>query len=554
MKFSNSERQVNTHSLLVRKLAVLAVAFAMLITSPGMAFMAYATETAADKQTTAEQSDAPKSEITDETQKSDAATTDEVTEETQTDDAEESNPAESEIKLSEQTLEVAEDDYEIVVSGTLPEGAYLEVDEIADDADDYEDYVKGAAEAVFEEENDLEGDSLPYARFFDITIKDADGNVFEPADEVALTINPKDDDVLKTEDVTFKTLHFEDKEAATKEAEKGSPKADIIESKIEDKDDKANLKKEEEDREKVLALDVPSFSVYGVVYFYTVDFFYNDAEHHMNGGSEMMLSELFGKLGIEKDVKDIEKVEFTDDSLVTFTKDGNNYKIKSLKPFRTSEMLTITFSDGSVINILTKDAASGTVGGCSWTLADDGTLTISGTGTLPNTGSIGNPPSQSSMESKWPWYKDHRTEVKKVVVTEGVKAPKDMRGMFHGLTNLETADLTGMDAAELEACHDMFSECKSLTEITFSSNFAPVQAWRLCKNCSSLTTINFGTAEKPYDPTDIRSSRDNAFRQFETDSAPAFSGCDNLTTLNMPGGRASGNETCQSDCKYDQSL
>ncbi|MBP3815653.1 MAG: Cna B-type domain-containing protein [Firmicutes bacterium] len=430
--------------------------------------------------------------------------------------------AEDPVSYSSGSLTSKAKDYEIKVTydeaAKVPDGSSLKVEEISDE-DKYNEYVENAAAKVFENE-DTDAATLPYARFFDITILSPSGDVVAPASPVSVQIDLKDN-ALKTEDVTFSAVHFTEEE---KNSTTEIVSTDIVEVTTDN----------------VVAFDADTFSVYGVVYYYTVDFYYTDnegaqSEYHMNGGSEMMLSELFEKLGINKAASDVTSVDFTDTSLVRFTKSGSDWIIKSLKPFTTSEMLTITFNDGSEINILTKDAVNGTVGGCTWTLTDDGTLTISGTGTLPNTGGIGNPPSQATMESKWPWYKDYRTEVKKVVVEEGVKAPKDMRGMFHGLTNLETADLTGMDAADLEACHDMFSECESLTEITFPSMFAPVQTWRMCKNCSSLTTINFGTADKPYNPTDIRDIRDNAFRQFETDSAPAFSGCDNLTTLNMPG-------------------
>ena len=101
----------------------------------------------------------------------------------------------------------------------------------------------------------------------------------------------------------------------------------------------------------------------------------------------MMMSELFGKLGITRSVAEIANVEFTDTSLVSFANEGGDWRIKSLKPFTTSETLTISFADGTVIVIDVEDATPRNrtpEGVVNWNLAADGTLTIKlGNSNLP---------------------------------------------------------------------------------------------------------------------------------------------------------------------------
>lgn len=104
---------------------------------------------------------------------------------------------------------------------------------------------------------------------------------------------------------------------------------------------------------------------------YTVDFYYTSGvaesaegtevtaiEYHMAGGSEMLLSELFTQLGIVRSTADIASVDFTDESLVAFTKSGNDYTIAALQPFTTSETLTIAFADGEILTIDVADSTA----------------------------------------------------------------------------------------------------------------------------------------------------------------------------------------------------
>ena len=86
---------------------------------------------------------------------------------------------------------------------------------------------------------------------------------------------------------------------------------------------------------------------------YTVDYYYEDQEYHMYGGTTMLLSELFDQLGIHRDAADVEAIDFTDESLIRFTRrdDDSDWVIESLAPFNTEEALTLTFADGYKLRI-----------------------------------------------------------------------------------------------------------------------------------------------------------------------------------------------------------
>ena len=90
---------------------------------------------------------------------------------------------------------------------------------------------------------------------------------------------------------------------------------------------------------------------------YTVDFYFDGREFHMVGGATLLLSELFRQLGIDRDAADVEQIDFTDNSLIQFTryKDGVDWVMQSLAPFDTQETLTLIFSDGERLVIPVTD-------------------------------------------------------------------------------------------------------------------------------------------------------------------------------------------------------
>ncbi|MBQ8159469.1 MAG: hypothetical protein IJ083_01855 [Clostridia bacterium] len=113
-------------------------------------------------------------------------------------------------------------------------------------------------------------------------------------------------------------------------------------------------------------VDAFSFTTDGFSQFvlsYTVDFYYGDYEWHIDGGSEIRLSELFAALGIDRDAADVVSVSFTDPQLIEIKEiadeaDGiwKDWMLISLQAFDTIECLTVIFSDGGVLEIRVEDA------------------------------------------------------------------------------------------------------------------------------------------------------------------------------------------------------
>ncbi len=101
------------------------------------------------------------------------------------------------------------------------------------------------------------------------------------------------------------------------------------------------------------------FSVF--VLAYTVDFHYGNYTYNLAGNSEMLVSELFNALEIDKSISEVSEVTFSNDELVEVeeVKDSNgtvvDWKIISKGSFNTEETLTITFTSGEYITISVTD-------------------------------------------------------------------------------------------------------------------------------------------------------------------------------------------------------
>lgn len=88
-----------------------------------------------------------------------------------------------------------------------------------------------------------------------------------------------------------------------------------------------------------------SFSAYVM---YTVDFTYKGYSWSIAGENSITLSELFSRLGIEESGLDAANVSFTDESLLSVTREGEDWLLTSLAAFQTNETLTVTMTDGTV--------------------------------------------------------------------------------------------------------------------------------------------------------------------------------------------------------------
>ena len=252
----------------------------------------------------------------------------------------------------------------------IPAGATLAVKELTGEAT--EDYLARTEDML------AEGERITLARYFDITILDADGAEVQPAAPVRVSVKLADDDPS----VAVQAVHF---------AEEGEPE---------------RIAASREDDEAV-AFDARSFSVYGIVY--TVDFYYDvdgkTFEYHINGGDVLSLKALLPILKVVEDdpeteqdevlafVQNIQSVRFSDESLVRVvpvTEDTTagaivdalgveieysaeltdeaidairarvftapDWALASLKPFTSHEVLTITLKNGEVVTVKVEDA------------------------------------------------------------------------------------------------------------------------------------------------------------------------------------------------------
>lgn len=135
---------------------------------------------------------------------------------------------------------------------------------------------------------------------------------------------------------------------------------------------------------------------------------------------------------------------------------------------------------------------SGTCGdNATWTLDDEGTLTINGTGIIKNS---------------YGWYDD---EVKSIVINSGITEISN--GMFSWLENLESVYLPNT----LKSIGDSaFRDCTSLKTINIPDGIETI-ANRTFANCTSLKTINLPSGLK-------------------TIEFDAFADCTSLSTVSVP--------------------
>ena len=138
--------------------------------------------------------------------------------------------------------------------------------------------------------------------------------------------------------------------------------------------------------------------------------------------------------------------------------------------------LTLLFSVFTVMSVNTAAAkenvaASGTTGDCTWTLSDNGTLTISGNGATA---------SYDDEENPAPWS---GFEVKNLVIEDGV-------------TWLRSFNFSGLDIESVVIPDSVtqigmmvFPDCTSLKTVTMSENVKQIGGGAF-RNCTSLESID----------------------------------------------------------------
>ncbi len=228
----------------------------------------------------------------------------------------------------------------------IPDGAELVIEPVSEKKS--ESFLKASKKALKLKDTK---ETKVKGQFYKVTIE-KDGETVCPKADLDAEISLKDETTVQ----------------AVKEAKKDEQRAELIsfgESKVKEENAevldtdmtvtaKANAAKvsfqmpaqeEEEDTSATL----------GIVY--TVDYTLGEYTYSMPGDSSIKLSELMSKLRIKDfDASKVKNVAFTDESLVKVKKDKDgDWTLTSLKPFKSSEKLTIEMTDG-VYEIDVKDA------------------------------------------------------------------------------------------------------------------------------------------------------------------------------------------------------
>ena len=183
--------------------------------------------------------------------------------------------------LPVKTLKASGSDYTVTLSydetSGIPDGAHLDVSEIAQDSKEYQTYLKEAKKAMGLKEEE----TVPSfaARFFDIKIMVGD-HEFTPETGVSVEITYSEP-LAEHPDTEVNAVHFADETA----------EAEVIE---------ANTSEVQEDGQATIEFTAESFSVYGVIY--TVDFHYEINEKMYDfsipGGGFVSLEHVVEVLGI----------------------------------------------------------------------------------------------------------------------------------------------------------------------------------------------------------------------------------------------------------------
>ena len=169
--------------------------------------------------------------------------------------------------------------------------------------------------------------------------------------------------------------------------------------------------------------------------------------------------------------------------------------------------------------------ASGTCGAdgdnLTWTLCDDGTLTISGTGAMAGWENI----------ADIPWY-SYQESITSVIIEEGVT--NIGKGAFYKISSLLSVTIPS-SVTSIDYC--AFYECTSLVSVTIQEGLISLDASAF-NGCSALTSAPI--------PNSVTSIGNSAFKNcsslssltipngVETIGSSAFESCSGLTSVTIP--------------------
>ena len=141
---------------------------------------------------------------------------------------------------------------------------------------------------------------------------------------------------------------------------------------------------------------------------------------------------------------------------------------------------TVTVTEGEY-------SRSGEWGTCPWEIDDEGTLLV-----YPGVGED----SDSHLTSPVSYWIDYSADIKAVrfVEQDGRKAvaPENCAYLFGGLTNLVSADLTGLDASKATHMHGLFAGCGKLRDVNMSGldTSSLVNMGSMFLDCVSLESLD----------------------------------------------------------------
>lgn len=212
----------------------------------------------------------------------------------------------------------ASDGATVEITGRLPEGAEAKIVPVSLTKEQLVEYY---GESLLKAVDNLV--------VYDICIM-VDGKEWEPDDSVSVVINNPKIDTKSNSNEEIAVTHIDDEK-------KSAERMDTVVT-----------------EDGGVSFDTKSFSLWGL-YTYTVDFYLDNKEYHMPGNTSMLLSELFSALQSNISVQDVAGVTFTNETLLRIDQEGADWRLVSLLPFDTDELLTITMADGSAFTILTQD-------------------------------------------------------------------------------------------------------------------------------------------------------------------------------------------------------
>ena len=166
-------------------------------------------------------------------------------------------------------------------------------------------------------------------------------------------------------------------------------------------------------------------------------------------------------------------------------------------------------------------AKSGTTGECTWTLDENGTLTISGNGAMQNYSIIQdyNDYYYTTYITNAPWG----SKIKTVIIEDGV--------------------------TKIGSCS--FYNCKALISVTISGNVTSIGSSAF-SGCTGLTSITIPNSVRIIDENGFsdctRLTSVNMPNSLTSIGASAFSNCTGLTSVNMPNSLTSIGASAFSDC------